>query len=193
MNKDELNEARTNPEFLAYLNEKKQEAIESKSISKLYEVLDSLLVLDLGDDRVHKIYEEILKLSFDSIEERLKDGTKLDLNTDDIFFIRSFYEHAIEKWSILNFKGANELFFILTQIIEDEYLIDAINVHLIACANEIDMDNFYDSDVLIDDSDEIDDKYGYFITTFKFDTKKYLDQNISLLSSEYEKLKHLLN
>ncbi|MEA3384792.1 MAG: hypothetical protein U9Q20_09015 [Campylobacterota bacterium] len=192
MDKQELNEARTNPEFLAYLNEKEKEVMESRSVSGLYEVLDSLLVLDLDEQRVHKIYSEILKVSFDKIEERLKEDTKLSLDGEDIYFVRSFYEHAIEKWSMLNFDGANELFFILTQIVDDEVLVDALNVHLIACAKKIDMDNFYDDNVLLEDK-EIDEKYGYFITEFNFDTKKYLESNVNILNEQFEKLKHLLS
>jgi len=192
MNQQELQEARTNPEFLGYLNEKEKEALENQSISELYEVLDSLLILDLGDDRVHKIYSEILKISFDKIEERLKQDTKLDINTDDIYFVRSFYEHAIEKWSMTNFNGAAELFFILTQIIEDKFLIDTINIHLIACSDNVDMDTFYENNVLLDESEEVDEKYGYFITTFKFDTKEYLANNENILNQQFDKLKHLL-
>jgi len=192
MNKDELHEARTNPEFLAYLDEKEKEVMESQSISGLYEVLDSLLILDLDEQRVHRVYGEILKVSFDKIEERLKDGTKLNLDTEDLYFVRSFYEHAIEKWSILNYDGACELFFILTQIIDDELLIDAINVHLVECSNKIDMDNFYDNNVLLHDK-EIDEKYGYFITEFNFNTKEYLTTNANKIAEQYEKLKHLLN
>ena len=126
MEPSELHEARTNPDFLEYLNVREKEVMESKSLSGLYEVLDTLLVLDLDEERVHTIYQEILKVAFDGIEERLKQKEKLSLDTDDIFYIRSFYEHAIEKWSMGNAKGAKELFFILTQICEDELLVDAI-------------------------------------------------------------------
>ncbi len=192
MNQQELNEARTNPEFLAYLNEKEQEVMESRSISGLYELLDSLLVLDLGDERVHKVYGEILKISFDKIEERLSNGKKLDPNTEDLYFVRSFYEHAIEKWSVLNFDGASELFFILTQIVDDELIVDTMKVHLISSSQNIDMDNFYDNNVELKDH-EIDEKYGYFITEFKFNTKEYLQKNSSILETQFEKLKHLLN
>ena len=192
MDKEELNEARTNPEFLAYLEEKENEVMESQSISGLYEVLDSLLILDLDEERIHKVYAQILKVSFDKIEERLKEGTKLNLDTEDLYFVRSFYEHAIEKWSMLNFDGACELFFILTQIIDDQFLIDAINVHLIECSNKVDMDYFYDNNVLLEDK-EIDEKYGYFITEFRFDTKEYLTTHASIIAEQFEKLKHLLN
>jgi len=187
----ELNEARTNPEFLSYLDVRQKEVMESRSISGLYEVLDTLLVLDLDENRVHKVYEEILKISFDSIEDRLKDEKKLSLDGDDIFYIRSFYEHSIEKWSLGNFDGAKELFFILTQIVEDQTLVDSIKVHLIACSKKIDMDTFYE-EKMIHEQPNVEDKYGYFIMHYQFETSKYLNENSSILDKEYENLKHLL-
>jgi len=192
MNQEELQEARTNPEFLTYLKEKEEEVMESKSISGLYEVLDTLLVLDLDEERIHKVYQEILKVAFDSIEERLKDSTKLSLDNDDIYFIRSFYEHAVEKWSVLNFDGARELFFILWQIVEDEKLSKAMQIHLIVAANNKDMDSFYEEDV--HHLDEVEnEKYGYFIHEFNFDVNKYLAKNSKVLEEQYSQLKHLLN
>jgi len=192
MNQKELEEMSTNPEFLVYLKEKEDEVIESKSISGLYEVLDTLLVLDLDEERIHKVYQEILKVSFDSIEERLKDTNKLSLENDDIYYIRSFYEHAIEKWSVLNFDGAKELFFILSQIIEDKKLRDAMQIHLLASANKKDMDLFYTEDA--DHLERVEnERYGYFIHEFKFDVKEYLSKNSDLLDEQYTQLKHLLN
>lgn len=191
MSPEELHEARTNPEFLEYLKVRENEVLESKNISGLYEVLDTLLVLDMDEQRVHNIYQEILKVSFDKIEERLKEEKKLSLDNDDLYFIRSFYEHAIEKWSMNNFKGAKELFFILTQICEDELLIEALNVHLIATAKELDMDNFYDENVQEEQKYQ-EEKYGYFIIDFNFDKKEYLNQHIDLLQKQFEELNHLL-
>ena len=192
MTQEELQEARVNPEFLGFLEEKEKEALASSSISELYEVLDSLLILDLDEDRIHKIYSEILKVSFDQIEDRLKDEKKLSLDNEDIYFIRSFYEHAIEKWSIENYDGARELFFILSQIVEDEKFVDAINIHLLATAENKDMDTFYDKDV--EHQNEVEEeKYGYFILDFKFDAKEYLNKNVSKIEEQYNQLKHLLN
>lgn len=192
MEANELHEARTNPDFLECLDDLESKAFESKSLSGLYQVLDSLLVLDLDEERIHTIYQEILKVSFNNIEDRLKEQDKLSLDNDDIFFIRSFYEHAIEKWSMANFKGAKELFFILTQICEDDLLVEALNVHLIACSNESDMDSFYEENVAEEQSHS-EDKYGYFILDFAFDKKEYLNTHIDLLQKEFEELSHLLN
>jgi len=192
MTPEELNEARTNPDFLKYIKEKEKESLDNKDIAQLYEVLDTLLVLDLNDEnRINKVYEEILKISFDKIQERLQKKEKLSLDTEDIYFIRSFYEHAVEKWSVDDYNGAKELFFILTRIVEDEFLIDIFNIHFINTSKNIDMDKFYE-DVDME-KEPLKESYGYFISNFNFDTKEYLDSNISLITEEYEKLKHLLN
>lgn len=193
MNQNELNEARTNPEFLAYLEQTQKDAIESENISALYEVLDSLLILDLNDeDRINTVYSNILQISFEKIEELLAQEHKLQLEGDEFYYIRSFYEHSIEKWSFGDIKGAKELLFVLSQIIDDDRLIDALNIHVIACAKGMDLDTFYAKKVNVASEIE-DEKHGYFIVNFQFDTKEYIKNNQSLLDDEFEKLKHLLN
>ncbi len=189
-NKD-LQEARTNPEFLQYLEVREKEVMENEDLAGLYEVLDNLLVLDLDEQRVNKVYETILRVAFEGMEDRLNDGGKLNLINDDIYFIRAFYEHAIEKWSTGNFEGAKQLFFILSQIIDDKLLKSSINIHLIAVAMEIDMDEFYSSQVSTEQMDN-DERYGYFIINFKFDTKEYIAKNKELLGNLIDELGHLL-
>lgn len=188
----DMNQARTNPEFLKFLQEQEDKARDEENISELYQVLDTLLVLNLDENRIHSVYQEILKIAFESIENRLEDGSKLGLDGDDIFFIRSFYEHAIEKWSVENFDGAKELFFILTQIVEDETLQAAMTIHMIATAKQNDIDSFYNVAV-IDENQLEDEKYGYFITNFSYDKEEYLQKHSDLIKEQYQKMKHLIN
>lgn len=193
MNQNELHEARTNPDFLKYLQQTQDDAIQTKDISALYEVLDSLLVLDLNDaNRIDFVYENILKIAFDKVEEFLVDNKKLSLKDDELFYVRAFYEHAIEKYSKDNFTGAKELFYVLANIVDDQKLCDALDVHIYACANEIDMDTFYETYVDVEAVTQ-DEVYGYFILNFKFDTKEFLEQNSQTLKDQYDQLKHLLN
>ena len=191
MTPNELNEARTNPDFLKYLDEREKEVLKAEDIAGLYEILDTLLVLDLDTKRVDKIYGEILKITFDKIEDRLKIKNKLSLDNDDLYLIRGFYEYAIEKWSLGDFKGAKELFFILTQIVEDNILIDSLNIHLIATANSENIDDFSKKVDL--EKEPSEEKYGYFILAFSFDIKDYLDNNKELLKEQFNQLKSLLN
>ncbi len=193
MNHSDINEARTNPEFLNFLQEQELKAKQEKNIAELYQVLDTLLILDLDEERVHTVYQEILKIAFDQIEDRLANGKRLTLESDDIYFIRSFYEHAIEKWSRDNFQGASELFFILSQIVEDEKLSKAVTIHLLNSAQEIDIDTFYANDVNIETTESENEPYGYFITNFKFDLDQYVDGKQDLIQKQYESYKHLLN
>jgi hypothetical protein len=176
MTEQEMQEARTNPEFLKYLQQKEDEAINTKDLASLYEVLDNLLILDLDEQRVQKVYETILDTAFTKIEQRLLDDSKLKLNNNDIYFIRAFYEHAVEKYSYKDFEGAMKLFFILSELVEDEKLAKSMAIHLIACDNKTDMDKFYTTMVSSNQMDQ-DEQYGYFIVNYNFDIDNYLDQN----------------
>lgn len=191
MDKEQLQEARTNPEFLKYLEETRVDAIATKNISALYEVLDSFLVLDLDEEKINAVYQHILQISFENVEKIVNENRKLELEGNDLFYVRAFYEHAVEKWSYENYKGAKELIFVLSNIVDDEILCSALQVHIIALSKEIDLDSFYESEVDLNASTE-DEKYGYFITNFNYNKKEYLEKNKDTLKKEYENLKHLL-
>ncbi len=193
MTQEEMIQASSDPDFLIYLKQRESDVLESKNISGLYEVLDMLLILDLQEQRINKIYELILSVAFDGIENRLKSQIKLKLDGDneDKFYIRAFYEHSIEKWSRNDNKGAKELFFVLSQIIDDEKLLDAVNIKLLACNDAIDMEVFYEEKISHQQSVE-DEKYGYFLVDFTFDTKEYLSNNQTKLQEVFEELKPLI-
>lgn len=191
MTEQELQEARENADFLQYLNEKEQEALQSNNIATLYEVLDSLLILDLDEERIHTVYEKILYAAFDGIESRLKQEKKLDIQSDDLYYVRAFYEHAIEKWSYGDAKGAKELFFILTNIVDDKLIVDACAVMMLTCSKNEDMETFYTNSVLHQEKAR-DERYGYFILDFRFDVEEYLSNNQKEIESIYGELSHLL-
>ena len=191
MDKEQLHDARTNPDFLKYLEETREDAIATKNISALYEVLDSLLILDLDEEKVNFVYQNILQIAFEQVQNKIDANKKLTLEGDDLFYVRAFYEHAIEKWSYENFDGARELIFVLSNILDDQLLEDALKAHIIALAVNTNLDSFYEDDVNLESTNE-DEKYGYFITEFNYELKEYLELNKGTLSLEYEKLKHLL-
>ena len=191
MDKDDLFSARTNPDFLDYLEKTREDAISTKDISALYEVLDSYLILDLGEDKIDTIYQNILQISFDRVDKIVNNNKKLRLENDELCYIRAFYEHAIERWTHNDFEGAKQLLFVLSNIIEDGFLASCFQVHIIALSKNKDLDSFYEEKVNLETSNE-DEKYGYFITKFSFDLKEYLEQNKDVLQKEYNNLKHLL-
>lgn len=191
MTPQELSEARTNPDFLKYLEEARVNSIKSKNIELMYETLDSMLVLDLDEEKINSLYEEILKLSFLSVEKLLNKNEKLDLNEPNIFYIRALYEHAIEKWTNENFTGAKELLFVIANIIDDNILKDALNCMIIFLNKELNFDEFYDGFVDLE-SNNSDEKYGYFLINFNFKTADFLKDNQNILEQEYKNLQHLI-
>ncbi len=192
MTQDELNQARTNPEFLTYLEKTRVDAIKTKNISALYEVLDSLLILDLEEEKVNDVYEHILKIAFENVDNIVNTGKKLRLEGDELYYVRSFYEHAIEKWSCDDIEGAKELLFVLSNIIDDGLLQRALNVHLIACSKNYNLEQFYENMVNPEPS-ELEEKYGYFIVSFQEETEKILKDNTVVLKTLQHNLQHLLD
>lgn len=192
MDKEQLFEARTNPDFLNYLEETRVDAIKTKNIAALYEVLDSFLILDLEEDKVNEIYQHILQISFENVQKIVDNNKKLTLDGDDLFYVRAFYEHGIEKWSHGNFEGSKELLFVLSNIIEDSLVIESLQAHIIAISKEVSLDSFYESEVNLNSVD-IDERHAYFITSFNYDLEEYLKSNKEILAKEYENLKHLLD
>ena len=191
MDKEQLNEARTNPDFLKYLEEARVKSIAEKNINVMYETLDSMLILDLDEEKINKLYEEILKTSFENVEKIVNKNEKLKLENENLLYVRAFYEHAIEKWSYDNFDGAKELVFVLANIIDDESLEKALNILLIVLSTRNQLDFFYDTSV-DHEKESSEEKYGYFIMNFKFNIDEFLNDNKETLEKEYKNLKHLL-
>lgn len=191
MNKDDLNEARTNPDFLIYLEAAMQNSIKNQNIEMMYEILDTMLVLDLEEEKTNKIYDEILKVATLNLQEKLEKKELLKLENIDFLTIRAFYELAIEKWSNSDFELAKALFFTLANSINDEFLKKNMEILIIYLSKEIDFEDFYEEFV---DKDELESKeeYGYFITSFNFDVDDFLKNNQEFLQKEYENLKHLI-
>ncbi len=191
MNKNDLNEARTNPDFLIYLEAAMQNSIKNQNIEMMYEILDTMLVLDLEEEKTNKIYEEILKVATLNLEEKLEKNELLKLENIDFLTIRAFYELAIEKWSNSDFELAKALFFTLSNSINDEFLKKNMEVLIVNLSKELDFEDFYEEFV---DKDELESKeeYGYFITTFNFDVDDFLENHQEFLQKEYENLKHLI-
>ncbi|CAM3870726.1 hypothetical protein [Arcobacter cloacae] len=191
MDKEALFQARTNPDFLKYLEETRVNSMKAGDIGLMYETLDSMLILDLDEENIHKLYEQILKTSFENVEKIIENNEKLKLEGDNLLYVRALFEHAVEKWSYDNFDGAKELFFVISNIIDDEILEKSLNILIIFLSSKIQIDDFYDTRVDLDSNID-DEKYGYFITNFRFDKQEFLNENKNILETEYKNLKYLL-
>ena len=191
MDKEQLFEARTNPDFLKYLEEARVNSMKAEDIGLMYETLDSMLVLNLDEENINKLYEQILKTSFSNVEKILSKHEKLNLEGDNLLYVRALYEHAIEKWSYDNFDGAKDLVFVLANIVDDEALVKSLNILIVFLSSNISLDDFYDTRVDLEANVD-DEKYGYFITNFNFNNEEFLNESKDILDTQYKNLKHLL-
>ena len=67
MDKEVLFQARTNPDFLKYIEETRINSMKAGDIGLMYETLDSMLVLDLDENDLNELYQEILKTAFSKL------------------------------------------------------------------------------------------------------------------------------
>lgn len=190
MTNEELFAARTNPDFLKFLEEARVNSIKDKNIALMYETLDSMLILDLDENKINELYQEILKEAFESVEKILEEDRKLNLEDNNLFYTRALYEHAIEKWTNDNLEGAKELFFVIANLLEDERFKKDLNALLIFLAKDTSFDDFFDN--YIGSSVNEDEKYGYFISDFNFDLDLFLQENKQVLDKEYKSMQHLI-
>jgi len=180
-----------NEEFLANLETLEQEMKSEKSIRKGYQLLDALLLVSEDEEKINDVFTFVLQEAFDRLAEYLSQQRGFDLSKEEeLFAARAIYEHAIERYSENDRKGAKELFQVLHYMIDDEPLQDAMMVHAISVMQGKDFDTFIEK---VADTDRIDmnDPQAYFLKHFKMDVAQFLDENRDLMKQAKEELKVL--
>jgi hypothetical protein len=193
MQRDEIDiEAlKKNEEFLANLVLLEEEMKEEKSIQKGYQLLDALLLVSEDEERINDVFTFILKEAFDRLAEYLSQQRGFDLsNEEDLFTARAIYEHAIERYSENDMKGAKELFQVLHYMVDEERLKDAMMVHAVSVMQGKDFDTFIEK-IADTDQYDVDDRLAYFLKNFRIDAAKFLDENRDLVEKAKEELKVL--
>jgi hypothetical protein len=193
MQRDEIDiEAlKKNEEFMANLVLLEEEMNEEKSIQKGYQLLDTLLLVSEDEEKINDVFTFILREAFDRLAEYLSQQKGFDLSKEEeLFTARAIYEHAIERYSENDMKGAKELFQVLHYMVDDEQLKDAMMVHAVSVMQGKDFDTFIEK-VADTDQYDVDDKLAYFLKNFRVDTAKFLDENRGLVEKAKEEVKVL--
>lgn len=180
-----------NKDFLANLVLLEEEMKEEKSIQKGYQLLDALLLISEDEDKINDVFTFILREAFDKLAEYLSQQRGFDMEKEeDLFTARAIYEHAIERYSENDLKGAKELFQVLHYMVDEERLKDAMMVHAVSVMLGKDFDTFMENIVDTGKFDE-NDRLAYFLLFFKIDPKRFLDENSDLVREAAEALKVL--
>jgi len=170
-----------------------KEAKAAQSVQKAYEVLDASLALEQKSETIDSLFSEILQISFDDLTQKLVDGEKFTIGSDeDLARLRAIYEHGIEKYSNGDYRGAKEIFLILFYMFEGSSLEEALKVHIVAAAKRINFDQFFENyiDTHMVETDK--SRYAHFIQHFCINVEQFLEANSKILQkalSEIESLK----
>ena len=187
----DIDALKQNEEFMANLELLEKEMHEEKSIRKGYQLLDALLLVSEDEDRINDVFTFILREAFDTLAEYLSKQKGFDLSDEEeLFTARAIYEHAIERYSENDTKGAKELFQVLHYMVDDALLRDAMMVHAVSVMQGKDFDTFIEQ---VADTDRIDvnDPLAYFLKHFKIDTDAFLAENQDLVEKAKDELKVL--
>jgi len=180
-----------NEEFLANLVLLEEEMKEEKSIQKAYQLLDALLLVSDDEDKINEVFTFILGEAFDRLAEYLSQQKGFDLSKEEeLFTARAIYEHAIERYSENDMKGAKELFQVLHYMVDEERLKDAMMVHAVSVMKGKDFDTFI-SDIADTSKYDVTDRLAYFLLNFKIDSERYLRENKALVNKAQDELKVL--
>ena len=175
-----IDNLRNNAEFLNQLNEAERTALIEQDIEKLYDVLDTLLLLGENKERIDNLYNSILETALSYFHHKLEKNENFDLSSyQDHFTLRAIYEFAIEQYRIGAFIEAEELFVMLSIITDHPVFKGAMQIHLISVLKKINFDKFIEE--FVDMEKMNSENESFFILYFKEKANSFLHANSSLL------------
>jgi hypothetical protein len=166
MEMPEIHVEELNPEFLANIKRLEEECRDEESIAKGYQLLDAQLVIEAPEDDINEIFTFIVNTAFDRLAEYLSTHKSFDMNDiEERAIARAIYEHAIQRYSENDKKGAKEMFLVLHHTIDHQELKDAMMIHACAVMAGNTFEDFIENMVDVSGIDE-QDPLAFFIQTF---------------------------
>jgi len=162
-----VEELKKDPEFLANIKRLEEECKAEESVAKGYQLLDAQLVIEAPEDEINEIFTFIVNNAFDKLAEYLATHKNFDVqnNIEERAVARAIYEHAIQRYSENDKKGAKEMFLVLHHTIDHKGLKDAMMIHACAVMAGNSFDDFIENMVDVSYIDE-QDPLAFFIQTF---------------------------
>ena len=186
-----VEELKKDPEFLANIERLEKECKEEQSIAKGYQLLDARLIIESPEDEINEIFTFIVNNAFDRLAENLTSGKSFDMSdVEDIATARAIYEHAIQRYSENDMKGAKEIFLVLNYTVDHAELKDAMMVHACAVMAGKSFEDFIESMVDVDAVD-VHDPLAFFIQNFTQPTDILLTMFAKYVKQGEEELKVL--
>jgi len=186
-----VEELKKDLEFLANIKRLEEECKEEESIAKGYQLLDAQLVIEAPEDDINEIFTFIVNTAFDRLAEYLSTHKSFDMNDiEERAIARAIYEHAIQRYSENDKKGAKEMFLVLHHTIDHAELKDAMMIHACAVMAGNSFESFIQDMVDVRGIDETD-PLAFFIQTFVQPTDILLTMYAKYVQQGKEELKVL--
>jgi hypothetical protein len=161
-----IEELKKDPEFLANIARLEVECKEEQSIAKGYQLLDAQLIIEAPEEDINEIFTFIVNNAFDRLAQKLTDGKSFDMNdAEELATARAIYEHAIQRYSENDKKGAKEIFLVLNYTIDHAQLKDAMMIHATAIMAGYSFEDFIEKLVDVTSVNQ-DDPLAFFLQTF---------------------------
>ncbi len=185
---DELQKIKEDKEALKELKNKEIEAFDQENLILLYDLLDTYLALDIEAESIDRLYQKILEIAFERLTEKLTQGEVFDLtHEEDLYTARAIYEHALERWDAKDFKGANELFLVMSYLVQEDSIKKSLLVGLGLTAQKKSLDHFIEHFV---DKEGLGEESFFFNALLPF-ADNYLKENAALIEEELAKIRKL--
>jgi len=186
-----VEELKKDETFLANLVTLEAEMKKENSVAKGYQLLDAKLIIEAEEDDVNEIFTFIVNTAFDTLAEKLSIQQSFNMSeAEDIATARAIYEHAIQRYSENDKKGAKEMFLVLYHTVEHAELKDAMMVHAAAVMAGYSFEDFIENLVDVSGVDE-HDPLAFFIQTFTQPTDILLTMFAKHVKEGKEELKVL--
>ena len=186
-----IEELKKDPEFLANIERLEKECRDEQSIAKGYQLLDARLIIESPEDEINEIFTFIVNSAFDKLAENLTTGKSFDMSeAEDIATARAIYEHAMQRYSENDMKGAKEMFLVLNYTMDHADLKDAMMVHACSVMAGKSFEDFVESMVDMESVD-VHNPLAFFIQNFTQPTDILLTMFSKYVKQGEEELKVL--
>ncbi|EJF07748.1 hypothetical protein ThvES_00000870 [Thiovulum sp. ES] len=176
--KEEILNLQNDPVFLHELQRIEKEGVEKSDLIALYDVLDSVLLFEREEsERVNKIYEEILKIAFQKLHDKLQNRDIFSLDeVSEHLSLRALYEFGIDNFGKKNFEEAKEVFLALSMLSDNPEFRGAMQIHLVGVLKKMVFEEFVDEYIDLESKND-----SYFLLYFKDSANGFLHENRNLI------------
>jgi hypothetical protein len=176
--KEEILNLQNDPVFLNELQKLESDGIQKSDLIALYDVLDTILLFEREEsEKVNKIYEEILKIAFETLHKKLENRDIFSLDeVSEHLSLRALYEFGIDNFGKKNFEEAKEVFLALSMLSDNPEFRGAMQIHLVGVLKEMVFEEFVDQYIDLESKNE-----SYFLLYFKDSANEFLHENKNLI------------